>query len=127
MVRKVVMMAAVAVVVGVGALAAAEEPVSTPAAGSEAQVAAAVNVGNKVCPISGATIEEAKKATVEYEGKIYNLCCPDCKDKFLADPAAAIAKVEAELAKEKAAGEHPAATEHPAAPEHPVASSAETK
>lgn len=123
MVRKVVMVAAVVAVVGVGALAAAEEAVSTQAAGAETQVVAAVNVGNKVCPISGEKIDEAKKATVEYEGKIYNLCCADCKAKFLADPAAAITKVEAELAKEKAATEHPAA---PAA-EHPAAPSAETK
>lgn len=32
--------------------------------------AAAVNVGNKVCPVTGEKIVELGKDTVEYEGKI---------------------------------------------------------
>lgn len=58
----------------------------------------AVNVGNKFCPISGEKIGTGdmagQTATVEYEGKIYNLCCPMCKDAFLKDPQAAIKKME---------------------------------
>ncbi len=62
---------------------------------------AAVNVGNKVCPVSGDKISDPGANTVEYQGKIYNLCCPMCKDKFLADPAKYVAIVEKELAEEK--------------------------
>ena len=65
--------------------------------------AAAVNVGNKVCPVTGEKIVELGKDTVEYEGKIYNMCCPMCKEKFLADPAKYVAIVDQELAIEKAA------------------------
>jgi YHS domain-containing protein len=75
---------------------------------------AAVNVGNKVCPVTGDKIAELGKDTVEYEGKIYNMCCPMCKDKFLADPAKYIAIVDQELATEKAAA---AVTEAPVAAE----------
>lgn len=64
-------------------------------------VAAPVVVGNKVCPVTGMAIAEADmgKNTVEFEGKVYNLCSAECKDKFLADPKASIAKVEEEMAK----------------------------
>ncbi len=65
----------------------------------------AVNVGNKYCPISGEEIGkgemEGQGATVEYKGKIYNLCCPMCKEKFLKDPEAAIKKMEEQEAKGK--------------------------
>lgn len=63
----------------------------------------AVNVGNKFCPISGEKIGTGdmagQAATVEYEGKIYNLCCPMCKAAFLKDPQAAIKKMEEQEAK----------------------------
>jgi YHS domain-containing protein len=65
----------------------------------------AVNVGNKYCPISGEEIGkgdmEGQTATVEYKGKIYNLCCPMCKDAFLKDPEAAIKKMQEQEAKGK--------------------------
>jgi YHS domain-containing protein len=86
---------------------AMEEPVV-------ADAPAAVNVGNKICPISGDAIVEETKVTVEYEGKIYNLCCPACVDTFNADPMAGIAKVEAELAA-PVAEEAPMVEEVPAA------------
>jgi len=53
----------------------------------------AVNVGNKICPISGEGIEEETKATYEYEGKVYNFCCAMCIDAFKKDPQKYIKKV----------------------------------
>ncbi len=52
------------------------------------------NIGNKVCPISGEKIDESKKATYEYNGKIYNFCCPMCIDDFKNDPDKYAAKAE---------------------------------
>lgn len=58
-----------------------------------------VKVGNKICPISGEAIGEdgmtGQEVTVEYKGKVYNLCCEMCKKDFLKDPEAAIKKLEA--------------------------------
>jgi len=65
----------------------------------------AVNVGNKICPVSGEKIIEETKATYEYKGKVYNFCCAMCIDTFKKDPQKYIKKVEEELqaaAKEKA-------------------------
>jgi len=72
--------------------------------------AVAVNVGNKICPVTGMTIAKEGEYTVEYEGKVYNLCSSACKDEFLKDPKTYVAKVDEELAKEKVA-----ATEAPVA------------
>ncbi len=57
----------------------------------------AVNVGNKICPVTGETINEKTKVTYEYQGKIYNFCCAGCPDQFKKDPQKYIKKVEAEL------------------------------
>ena len=57
----------------------------------------AVNVGNKICPVSGEKIDEKMKATYEYEGKIYNFCCPMCVEEFKKDPQKYINKVQEEL------------------------------
>lgn len=59
---------------------------------------AVVNVGNKVCPVTGLKIGNPGEYTVEKDGKVYNLCCPDCKEKFLAEPSKYTAIVDAELA-----------------------------
>lgn len=100
------------------------EAVATAPAATEATpaVEAPVNVGNKVCPVTGMTIDEMGKYTVEYKGKVYNLCSETCKDEFLKDPDTYVAKVDEELAseeKEGAAEEGTAAegtTEEEAAP-----------
>ncbi|HAJ57059.1 MAG TPA: hypothetical protein DCL35_04740 [Candidatus Omnitrophica bacterium] len=86
----------------------------------EEAVTGVVNVGNKVCPVTGLKIKNLGEYTVEHEGEVYNLCCPECKEQFLADPAKYIAIVDKELAGlemeegammgEEAAGEH---SEHP--------------
>jgi YHS domain-containing protein len=69
--------------------------------------AAPVVVGNKVCPVSGMAIaaEDMGKNTVEFEGKVYNVCSAACKDDFMKDPKANVAKVEEEMAKEVAPAE----------------------
>jgi len=56
-----------------------------------------VDVGNKICPVSGEKIDEKLKATYEYEGKIYNFCCPACVEEFKKEPEKYIKKVEEEL------------------------------
>jgi len=72
---------------------------------SAPETVSAENAGNRVCPVSGEKIDEETKATYEYEGKIYNFCCPMCIDEFKKDPQKYINKVEEELraeSKEKA-------------------------
>ena len=103
----VIVVCALLMVAGVVMAQDAAKTETAPAAVTVSEVApaVAVNVGNKTCPVTGETIKELGKDTVEYEGKIYNMCCPMCKDKFLADPAKYIAVVDQELAKEKAAAE----------------------
>ncbi len=47
----------------------------------------AVEVGNKLCPVSGEPVEEmGVPFKLEHNGKIYNLCCPMCVKEFKADP-----------------------------------------
>lgn len=55
----------------------------------------AVDVGNKICPVSGEKIDE--KITYEYQGKIYHFCCLQCIEDFKKDPEKYIKKVEEEL------------------------------
>ena len=62
-------------------------------------VAAPVEVGNKICPVSGEKIPEGEAYKVEYKGKIYNLCCSMCEKDFNKDPETYIKKVEDELNK----------------------------
>ncbi len=56
----------------------------------------AVEVGNKICPVSGQKVKEEDigKFQVEYEGKIYNLCCKMCLKDFKNDPEKYIRKLE---------------------------------
>lgn len=62
-----------------------------------AQEEKAVNVGNVICPVMNEMITDPGMNTVEYDGKVYDLCCPACKEEFLKDPAKYVAKVEAGL------------------------------
>lgn len=55
-----------------------------------------VDVGNKICPVSGEKIDEKMKATYEYEGKVYNFCCASCVNEFKKDPQKYIEKIEEE-------------------------------
>lgn len=58
-----------------------------------------INVGNKICPVTGEKIDESAKATYKYQGKIYNFCCPVCIDEFKKDPEKYIKKIEEEKMK----------------------------
>ena len=68
----------------------------------------AVEVGNKICPVSGDKIpapgeKEAMGEAVKYEynGKIYNLCCKMCIKDFKKDPEKYSKIAEEEVAQEK--------------------------
>jgi YHS domain-containing protein len=57
-----------------------------------------VNIGNKICPVSDEEIGlMGEGVQVEYEGKIYNLCCPMCVQTFNAEPQKYIEKINEEL------------------------------
>ena len=63
-----------------------------PAAQAATNVAAkkAVEVGNKICPVLGNPVAAGGvgEAAVKFEwnGKIYNFCCPMCIEEFKKDP-----------------------------------------
>ncbi len=65
--------------------------------GTAAEIQKAQDMGNKICPVTGEKIEEKLKATYEYEGKVYNFCCPVCIEEFKKDPQKYIKKIEEEL------------------------------
>jgi YHS domain-containing protein len=70
--------------------------------GTEAQTSDSLaiehqEVGNKICPVSGEQINEGTKATYEYQGKIYNLCCSACIEEFKNNPKKYIQKVDEEM------------------------------
>lgn len=47
----------------------------------------AIEVGNKICPVSGEKVGEMGEIIkYEYNGKIYNLCCKACAKDFKKDP-----------------------------------------
>jgi YHS domain-containing protein len=47
-----------------------------------------VEVGNKTCPVTGNPIGSMGPGVkYEYNGKIYNLCCPACRRTFDSDQA----------------------------------------
>ena len=65
----------------------------------------AVEVGNKICPVSGNKVGEMGPVVkYEYNGKIYNLCCGMCPKSFVKDPAKYSKIAEDQVAKEKGAG-----------------------
>ncbi|MCX5665885.1 MAG: YHS domain-containing protein [Candidatus Omnitrophica bacterium] len=55
---------------------------------------ASVNVNNTICPVTGDKVDMKDPVTVEYKGKIYNLCCPACIKDFNAEPEKYSAKVK---------------------------------
>lgn len=81
-----------------GVVVFAQEPTEKPANVEKASAPDAgtkVEVGNKICPISGEEVGGMGEIVkYEYKGKIYNLCCPMCEKDFKKDPEAAIKKLE---------------------------------
>lgn len=56
-----------------------------------------VNAGNTVCPVMGTKVEPGKALTVEYGGKLYNVCCPVCVKEFKKSPEKYVAIVEKQM------------------------------
>lgn len=63
-----------------------------------------VEVGNKICPVSGEEIKKGEEFQVEYEGKVYNLCCKMCVKDFNKNPEKYIEKLEELEGKEEHTG-----------------------
>lgn len=58
----------------------------------------AVDVGNKICPISGQAVGEmGALVKYEYKGKIYNFCCAGCVATFKEDPEKYVKIVEEQM------------------------------
>jgi len=70
--------------------------------------AQAIEVGNKICPVSGDKVGEMGEVIkYEHNGKMYNLCCKTCIKDFKKDPEKYSKIAEEEAAKEKqGTGEH---------------------
>lgn len=56
---------------------------------------------NATCPVSGTDVDP--EHSVEFEGQLVGFCCPNCKAKFEADPAAFRDKIEGLQAPESVA------------------------
>ena len=78
-----------ALMLGLSATIAAcadQKSTSTPTAAPN-QVGKIMEVGNKICPVSDEKVGGMGDIVqIEYNGKIYNLCCPMCKKDFNKDP-----------------------------------------
>lgn len=75
--------------------------------GQEATITAeaqkTVQVGNKLCPVSGEKVGDmGEPVPYEYKGKVYHLCCAMCAKEFDADPEKYSKIADDEVAAEKA-------------------------
>jgi len=71
-------------VLGVSAGWAQEAKAPGPSQMSNAQL---IEVGNKICPVSGNKVGEmGPPIKYIYNGKVYNLCCPMCIKSFKGNP-----------------------------------------
>ena len=64
----------------------------------------AIEVGNKICPVSGNPVDDdtmGEAVQYVYNGKIYNLCCAMCAKDFKKNPEKYSKIAEDEVAKEK--------------------------
>ncbi|MDP2652837.1 MAG: YHS domain-containing protein [Candidatus Omnitrophota bacterium] len=103
--KNALMMMALLAVLAVPSLALAEEGEHVghdhgAAAAEEAPAvpSAAVDVGNKICPVSGHKIGGmGDPVKYEHQGKVYNFCCKMCLTDFQKDPEKYIEKVNEEL------------------------------
>ncbi len=67
--------------------------------GDMASSTSAVEVGNKICPVSGEKIGGAMGPgeQYEYQGKIYNFCCSGCIEEFKKNPEKYVKIVEDQM------------------------------
>jgi YHS domain-containing protein len=68
------------------------------AAPTAAEIAAAKDVGNTKCVVTGDDVGTSKAVAI-HDGKLYHFCCADCAGKFHADPQKYVKMVEADPAK----------------------------
>ena len=85
----------------------------TPSVTEQSTTKESVDVGNKICPVSGEKIKEGEVYQVEHEGKIYNLCCKACQKDFKKDPGKYIEKLEQMEEEKKTQEKHQGHSEHP--------------
>lgn len=68
---------------------------------AEEEESVAIEVGNKICPVSGESIEAmGEPVQVELNGKIYDLCCKMCAKSFKKDPEKYIKIIEENMEEE---------------------------
>jgi len=94
------------IVLAIGLLAAGISPIYVQAETATEEQSTAVEVGNKICPVSKEKIGEGdmgEAVKYEYNGKIYNLCCPMCKKDFAKNPEKFAKIAEDEVAAAQAA------------------------
>ena len=85
--RKRIMITAVLLGLSAAVIAYADEQQTSAPADEQEQAAQAVQVGNKICPVSGEKVGEMGEIVqIEHNGKIYNLCCAMCNKDFNKDP-----------------------------------------
>jgi YHS domain-containing protein len=71
------------------------KPQPQPAAGAAAPTGSKPAIAQKTCPVLGEPIDPT--VFVDYKGRRVYFCCPPCKDKFNADPAKYLAKLDEQL------------------------------
>lgn len=75
---------------------------ATPSAGAVAvktiDMTGKTDMHNTRCPVSGDEVGDSK-LMVEYQGKVYHICCEDCIDPFNKDPEKYVKVMEADPAK----------------------------
>jgi hypothetical protein len=76
-----------------------------------ATIQANLATAQETCPIMGKPIDASMKSTVVNGRKIF-VCCPPCIDKINADPAAIVAKLDAQIASHTHAGEKHTGNSH---------------
>ena len=69
----------------------------TPAGQTKGQKPAVVEVGNKICPVTGDKV--SGNDLYDYNGKRYGLCCSMCLATFANNPAKYAAIADKEVAK----------------------------
>jgi len=93
MLSKKLISLSVAAALGVASLVLADDmagmnmPASpAPATQPSTQPTQAIDLRNAICPVSGDKVGDSNLVEV-YDGKVYHLCCPDCREGFEKDPA----------------------------------------
>ncbi len=119
--NKVIAVTFTVLVLGSSAVWAQEIKAPDAAAQVQAQAPQPIEVGNKICPVSGEKVpvvgessEMGGPVKYEYNGKIYNLCCPMCIKDFKNNPEKYSKKADEEAAKNNAVKEESETAE----PEH---------